>query len=92
MLKITDDAIQELDRRYPAFRSTLESYESLRLPVCPQCRSEDTATVAAGIIGRSLAMATATTKLKLVPNGHPGDYYCWSCDHFFSTEPIDAEA
>ena len=28
-------------------------------------------------------VAAATTKVKLRANGHPADYYCGACDHFF---------
>jgi hypothetical protein len=30
-------------------------------------------------------LAAATTKMKLVANGHPADFHCWECDDFFDS-------
>lgn len=55
------------------------------LPPCPDCGSEDTASVQIGVIQRTMNIAAATTKFKLIPNGpKPGPYFCNACDRFFS--------
>jgi len=54
------------------------------LPQCPRCGSKDTADVQCGIIGRTINIAAATTRFKLIPNGPaPGKYFCNACDEFF---------
>jgi hypothetical protein len=66
-----------------SLRDTVNYYESLVLPPCPTCGSKKTAKVSTGLVGRSIAVASATNKIKLVPNGHPGDYFCRACDRYF---------
>jgi len=83
MLKITEDAICELDRQYPGFRDALAVYESRELPSCPTCGSIETAVVITGFVGMTISLSAATTKIRLVPNGHPADFYCRACDEYF---------
>ena len=40
--------------------------------------------VSAGLVGRSIHLAGATTKIRLLPNGHPADFYCNQCDQYFN--------
>lgn len=83
MLTARDESIRQAEAMYPGFRKTLAYYESLKLPPCPTCGSTHTAKVSAGLVGRNIALAGATTKMKLVPNGHPADFHCGACDQFF---------
>jgi hypothetical protein len=56
----------------------------LELPCCPRCGSKHTARVTTGVIGRTIQLAAATNKVKVIPNGQPGDLFCWSCGSFFT--------
>jgi predicted RNA-binding Zn-ribbon protein involved in translation (DUF1610 family) len=83
MLKVDEAWIQAAEARYPGFRATLAHYETQARPSCPTCGSAETASVSTGIIGRTMALAAATTKIKLVPNSQPANFYCGACDKFF---------
>ena len=66
----------------------IRQFESAILPPCPACRSENTAVVSCGAIGRSIAIAAATSKFRLLANGPaPGKYYCLTCKGFFNEIP-----
>ena len=84
MLMIDDATIERVEKLYPGFRKSLEHYEALKLPSCPTCGSADTASVSAGLVGLSIHLAGATSKIKLLPNGHPADFFCRGCDRFFN--------
>jgi hypothetical protein len=74
----------ELEIRFPGITASIAELEAATLPSCPACRSVDTATVHVGVIDRLLAIAAATTKLKLVPEGPvAGVHYCNACRRFF---------
>ena len=83
MLRISQDRIDQHERDYPGFRRLVEGWEAKELPSCPHCTSTDTAEVSAGLVGRSMRLAGATTKIKLLPNGHPADYFCNECKRYF---------
>jgi hypothetical protein len=83
MLKVGEDSLKTMEHLYPGFRKTVEYYESLYLPGCPTCASEDTAKVSAGTISRSIHVASSTTKMRFLPNGHPADYFCNQCRLYF---------
>ena len=83
MLNVGEDTLETMERLYPGIRETVKYYESLYLPRCPTCASEDTAKVSAGSIGRSIHVASATTKMHLRPSGHPADYFCNKCRQYF---------
>lgn len=83
MLKATEQWLCDAERRHPGIRQTIDRYEALDLPPCPECGSSDTAAVSAGIVGRSILVNGATTKIHLLPNGIPKDYYCNACERYF---------
>jgi len=87
MLTVTEDWLRKAEEMYPGFRHTLNYYELLDLPACPRCGSANSAKVSTGLVGRSIALAAATTKIKLLPNGHPADFHCGDCGHFFDASP-----
>ena len=75
MLKVDDAWLERAEQKYPGLRKTVAYYEAQTLPACPTCGSAETAEVWwAG--RRSLLVAAATSKTKLLPNGHPADFYC----------------
>jgi hypothetical protein len=85
MQEIDDDTLDELERRYPGIRDQILHFEDASLPACPRCGSQNTAEVNVGIIGRTISIAAATTKFKLIPNGpKPGHYFCNACKTFFN--------
>lgn len=84
MLKIDSDTLDELESKYPGIREQILRFERATVPACPRCGSEDTAEVNVGIVGRTINIAAATTKIELMANGpKPGDYFCNACDEFF---------
>lgn len=84
MLKITSTRLDELEIEFPEIRSQVLGFEHAQLPPCPKCGSPDTAAVSIGCVGRSLTIATATSKIRLLPNGPaPGPHYCNTCSGFF---------
>jgi len=83
MMKISDDAINGLENGYPGIKEQIARLENAKLPACPHCGSEATAEVQCGIIGRTIAISAATTKIKLVADPNPGKYYCNSCGNYF---------
>lgn len=84
MLKLTAEEIDDLEKKYPGIRESIMHFEQAPLPLCPHCRSEDTADVQVGLIGRTINIAAATTKFRLIPNGpKPGNYFCNACKKFF---------
>ena len=87
MVKVNEQWIRAVEQVCPGFRATLNYYESLALPPCPKCGSLNSAIVSAGLVGFSIHLAAATTKFKLLPNGHPADFHCADCGDFFNEEP-----
>ena len=84
MLKISPTALDDLEARHPDIRSQILGFENAEVPPCPHCGSTDTARVNVGMIPRTLAIAAATTKFKLLLNGPvPGHHACNTCGGFF---------
>lgn len=84
MLKLDEDAMQDLETQYPGICEQVMRFENARLPVCTRCGSADIAEVNVGIVGRTMAIASATSKFTLIPNGpKSGNYWCRSCNKFF---------
>jgi hypothetical protein len=94
MLKVDEFWLREAEKLYPGIRRSIAYYEGLDLPPCPTCGAVDTASVSAGIVGRSIHVAAATTKMRLLPDGHSELYYCNACGRYFSEPgytPDDAD-
>ena len=84
MLKVDREWIDRVETRYEGFREMVYRWDAMELPPCALCGSADTAKVSAGLVGRSIHLAGATTKIRLLPNGHPADFYCNQCDQYFN--------
>jgi len=85
MLKIDNGTMGRMEAQHPGIRESIRRREEETLPVCPRCGSAHTAGVGCGVVGRTIYIAAATTKFKLVPNlPKPGEYYCNDCNEFFS--------
>ena len=78
MIKISDTELTRLDQDFSGLRSMVEGAERAYYPVCPRCNTADgVALVVVGVIGRTMAFVSATTRRKLIPNGdNQGRYYC----------------
>lgn len=84
MITVGQDALGRLEEDYPGIGESIRRFEADALPVCARCGSENTAAVHCGIIGRTISLAAATTKFKLIANGpKPGKYFCHACQGFF---------
>ncbi|HYM44262.1 MAG TPA: hypothetical protein VET46_16000 [Steroidobacteraceae bacterium] len=83
MLRVNDHQLSQLEAQHPGIREEIYRLEDTRLPRCPHCESADTAHVIVGAIGRTIGIATATSKVALVPNDKAGAYRCNACHRFF---------
>ena len=83
MLRVDEEWLRGVENLYPGIRRSIDYYEALDLPPCPGCGSGDTAAVSAGIVGRSIHVSAATTKMRLLPDVVGGDYYCNACARCF---------
>ena len=85
MLKVDQNTLAEMERQHPGLVKTIMFFENAQLPVCSLCGSDNTAEVNVGIVGRSIYLVSATTKVKLVPNkvNKLGKYFCQTCNKFF---------
>lgn len=85
MLKVDQKTLDEMERKHEGIVKSIMRHENADLPACPHCKSRDTADVLCGIIGRTIEMASATTKVTLVANSPPGRYRCNACRKYFGT-------
>jgi hypothetical protein len=84
MLKIDENDLNWLEKHYPGIGETIRFFEEAALPACSRCASGDPASVQCGVIGRTISIAAATTRFKLVANAPaPGKYFCNTCNSFF---------
>jgi hypothetical protein len=84
MLRVDDEWIRDVEAQYPGITANIRRFEEAILPPCPHCGSEDTADVQCGLVGRTIRIAAATTKFKLLANGpKPGAFFCRACGQFF---------
>ncbi len=85
MLKIDKKELDQVEEDHPGIGKTIFYFEEATLPVCSHCGSANTADVGCGIIGRTINIAAATTKFKLIATGPaPGKSFCNTCSEFFN--------
>ncbi len=90
MLKVDNETLKRMEENYPGILESILQFENAEFPSCPMCKSTNTADVQVGIIGRTINIAGATTKVKLIPNGPiPGPYYCQDCKKYFNPNTDD---
>lgn len=88
MITISEDQFKDFEQKYEGLTEQILRHEAAELPTCPHCGSADTAEVIGALIGRTIHLAAATTKVHLTPNGNgDGAYYCNACRTYFSTAP-----
>ncbi len=76
-IKISKKELNRLEKEYPGIEEHIRRFEDSVIPACSHCGSNDTADVQCGVIGRTINIAAATTKFKLIPNGPaPGRHFC----------------
>ena len=84
MLKVGQATMDDMERQYPGISEQIRRIEERDLPNCPNCGAKDTAEVQCGIIGRTINLAAATTRFKLIANGpKPGSHFCNACGKYF---------
>ena len=84
MIKVTEDVIRHMESQYPGISEQIWRFENLDLPACPVCGSTDTASVQAGVIGRTMNINLATTKIHSMLNWNgKGIYFCNVCRQGF---------
>lgn len=84
MIKVSQEEIETMEHRYPGIKEQIQHFETMDLPACPICGLNDTASVQAGVIGRTILITAATTKFHLMPNYNgKGRYFCNVCKKQF---------
>ena len=84
MLTIDEKTLNQMEAQHPGIRETIVYFEEATVPACTRCGSSDTANVGCGVVGRTIYIASATTKFRLIPNSPaPGRYSCNACGKFF---------
>lgn len=87
MLIYSEEDLDRLERNYPGIKEQIMRFENADLPACKYCGSEDTADVQIGVIGRTITINGATTKIHLTLNGpKKGSYFCNQCKKYFDPE------
>ena len=80
MIKITEDQIRKMEEDRPGITEQIWRFEQADLPACMACGSADTASVQVGVMGRTINIGAATTKIHLMLNGNDeGIYFCNVC-------------
>jgi hypothetical protein len=92
MLKKTEEELAEMELKYPDIRNQVRHFEAIQVSCCPHCASQNTAVVQCGVIGRTIGIASATTKFHLRANGRPAPYYCCDCERYFLEGGIEVSA
>ncbi len=93
MLKVSIEELNHMESQHPGIIKEIFFFENATLPSCPYCGSKDTADVRVGIIGKTIYIATATTKFTIVANGpKPGNYRCNACKKYFNADNQAHEA
>lgn len=74
-----------IEEQYPGITEQIRQFKEMELPSCPHCGSGDTASVRAGVIGRSMTIGASTRKIKLVMNrtDEMGKYFCNNCGKYY---------
>jgi hypothetical protein len=80
---MTDFKTYDREQVYPEI---YDRFMRKEVPPCTLCGSLNTASVQVGLIGLTIRLAATCRKFKLIANGpKPGDWFCNSCQQFFST-------
>jgi len=84
MRKIDNQTVMRLESQYPGIGEQIDRFETTVTPACRHCQSADTAEVQVGIIGRIIAIAGATSRIHLIPDGpKPAAYWCYPCRTYY---------
>jgi len=83
MIKISEDQFKHYEVNYPGITEQILRFDKRVMPPCPFCNSTDTAVVICGIIGRTIHIASATSRVKLLANRDQRHFYCHSCKQYF---------
>lgn len=93
MLRISKKEMEHAEGMYPGIAKQIRTFEAAVLPACAHCGSDNTADVQCGVIGRTMCIASATTKFKLLMNGPlPGRYFCNACRKYFGKKSAPIRA
>ena len=84
-LRLDQQTKIRIEENYPGILGQIERFEKADLPLCLHCGSDDTASVQVGVNGRTMTIATFTSKFKLVLNveDKKGKYFCNKCGSYF---------
>lgn len=79
MIKISESQFKTYEQNYPGITEQILRYDNRVLPPCVFCGSTDTAVVLRGIVGRTLHLAFATSKVNLNAESGSRHFYCNTC-------------
>ena len=84
MLKVDDAWLERAEQQYPGLRKTVAYYEAQTVAGMSAVRIRRDS---GGVIGPRRAQPSSWRRPhrrpKLLPNGHPADFYCGACHQFF---------
>lgn len=84
MIMVGKERLSRMEVSCPGILKCLEFFEALDLPPCAHCGSPNTAAVQAGVFGRTILLAGATSKFHLTANGSgEGSLWCNVCRRYF---------
>lgn len=75
--------MKEAENSYEGVASQILRFDNRVLPPCPYCNSTDTAVIMRAAIGRTITIASATTKAKIYLGDGKGNFYCHACKQQF---------
>jgi|JI6StandDraft_1071083.scaffolds.fasta_scaffold23039_3 hypothetical protein len=88
MLKLTAAALSDLEKHYPGIQAQIASMEDTPSGPCPDCGRVDAARIIIGSTGRTLALAAASSRCHLLPNGTDETqgmaWFCHPCQKAFA--------
>jgi hypothetical protein len=84
-MRVDECTINEWERLYPGIRETILHFENSNQLPCTYCGASDTGNAQVGFTGRSIHIARATSKFKLLVNGPiHGQNFCSQCRRHFN--------
>ena len=88
MLKIDSVVMDQMEAQHDGITEQIARFDEAEMPPCLHCGSADTAKVIAGVLSRTIYIASATTKIKLLPNIlDEGAFFCNDCQKYFDNIP-----
>jgi hypothetical protein len=80
MIKVDQATLDYMESQHAGIIEQIRRWDAMEIPPCTHCGSTDTADVQVGVIGRTICLTAATSRLHLIANGpKPGTHFCNQC-------------